>query len=118
MEYNDILHKYICYVFWKVYYKVDESKEKEKDDLVASVHEDVSARHVEEDSEGLAGREEENDIAVGKISKTEDDDIDTSKTEEDDVDSNKIEDLPVRGNRAKISDWVENLYAFTSTMSF
>ena len=80
-----------------VYYKVDESKEKEKDDLVGSANEDVFARHVEEDSEGLAGCKEENDIAVGEISKTEDDDIDTSKPEDDDVDSNKIEDLPVRG---------------------
>ena len=80
-----------------MYYKVDESKEKEKDDLVGSANEDVFARHVEEDSEGLAGCKEENDIAVGEISKTEDDDIDTSKPEDDDVESNKIEDLPVRG---------------------
>lgn len=114
-------HKYSCYVFfWKVYYRVDESKEKENDDLVGANETratNVLARHVEEENEGLAGGEEENDIAAGKISKTEDD-IDMSKIEDGDVDSNKIEDIPVRETRERISDWVENLYAFINTLSF
>lgn len=89
-----------------VYYRVDESKEKENDDLVGANETratNVLARHVEEENEGLAGGEEENDIAAGKISKTEDD-IDMSKIEDGDVDSNKIEDIPVRETRERISD--------------
>lgn len=91
--------------FLKVYYRVDESKEKENGDSVGTnkpLTTDVSARHTEEEDEELT-HSEEGDIAVGETRTTnvEDDNIDTSKSEDGDDDPSKSEDLPVKETRAR-----------------